>query len=56
MFSHVNRRKELNRGVVNNGVKKRGGLLEGRAGSQDRGNRELTIIRKYFVIFGSLTI
>ena len=34
----------------------RGGLLERRSEFQGGGNREFTIIRKYFVTFGSLTI
>ena len=51
MFSLVNGRKELNNGIKNNRR-----VLERRAGPHDRGNREFTIIRNYFVIFGSLTI
>ena len=51
MFSLVNARKELI-----TASKTTGGLLERRPGSLERFNREFTIIRKYFVIFGSLTI
>ena len=51
MFSLVNARKE-----IITASKTTGGLLERRPGSLERFNREFTIIRKYFVIFGSLTI
>ena len=42
--------------LVNNGIKSQRRVITEEACVQERGNREFTILRKYFVIFGSLTI